>query len=74
MKSMLCKGIVALTTYAALGTLLAGCSWSIGGGKERVTAAPPTRGQELIDLKRARDQGAITQEEYENQRRQVLTR
>ena len=71
---MLRKKIVALSTYAVLGALLAGCSWSIGGGKERASAAPPTRGQELIDLKRARDQGAITQEEYESQRRQVLTR
>ena len=74
MKSNLCKGIGALTACVVLATWLAGCSWSIGGGKERVSAAPATRGQELIDLKKARDQGAITQEEYENQKRQVLTR
>ena len=52
---------------------LTGCVFSLGGSKE-VTTAHATRGQELIDLKKARDQGAITPEEYEAKRRQILDR
>jgi Short C-terminal domain len=52
---------------------LTGCVFSLGGSKE-VTSTRTTRGQELIDLKRARDQGAITPEEYEAKRRQILDR
>ena len=52
--------------------LLAGCAWSIGDGKDHAVTKQPTRGQELIDLKKARDQGAITPEEYENQKKQIL--
>jgi hypothetical protein len=44
------------------------------GGSKEVTSTRTTRGQELIDLKRARDQGAITPEEYEAKRRQILDR
>ena len=47
-----------------LGCLACGCSWSIGGGKkEASTSHEPTRGQELIDLKKAKDLGAINEEE-----------
>ncbi|HZR18603.1 MAG TPA: SHOCT domain-containing protein [Verrucomicrobiae bacterium] len=67
------KSIGLAVVYVSLAGLLAGCVWSVGG-KEHVTSAQPTRGQELIDLKKARDQGAITPEEYENKRRQILER
>ena len=73
MKPNLLKSLAILIICATLATIT-GCSWSIGGGKERASTTQTTRGQELIDLKRARDQGAITQEEYENQKRQVLAR
>jgi hypothetical protein len=53
--------------------MLAGCVFSVGGGKE-VTSARPTRGQELVDLKKAKDQGAISQEEYDAKRKQILER
>ena len=67
------KTLALLTTCGILGGLFGGCAWSIGDGKEHATIQP-TRGQELIDLKRAKDQGAITPEEYEAQKKQVLTR
>jgi hypothetical protein len=54
--------------------VLAGCAWSIGDGKDRVTTNQPTRGQELIDLQKAKDQGAITQEEYDRQKKQILAK
>jgi hypothetical protein len=56
--------------------LLTGCAWSIGGGHKEhgqpAEYAQPTRGQELIDLKKARDQGAITEDEYQAQKKRVL--
>lgn len=33
-----------------------------------------TTGQELIDLQKARDTGAISKEEYEEQRKKILER
>jgi hypothetical protein len=59
--------------------LLAGCAWSIGGHKNDCPPncvhhcpPPPTRGQELIDLKKARDAGAINDEEYGAGKRRIL--
>jgi hypothetical protein len=67
--------LVVLTTCGILSGLLAGCAWSIGDGKGHEHATiQPTRGQELIDLKKAKDQGALTQDEYEAQKKQVLGR
>ena len=56
----------------ALAGLLSGCAWSIGEGTEKKTLSQPTQGQELIDLKKAKDQGAITDEEYNHQRQKLL--
>ena len=56
-------------TFALISGLLSGCAWSIGEHKEH---SLPTRGQELIDLKKARDNGAITEEEYQAQKQRVL--
>lgn len=50
-----------------------GCAWSIGDGKD-THIKQTTKGQELIDLKKAHDEGAITDEEYQNQRTKVLNR
>ena len=38
---------------SVLGCLLTGCAWSIGDQKDGKVIAQPTRGQELIDLKKA---------------------
>src|SRR5689334_19970250 len=37
---------------AASGLLFSGCAWQIGGDKPGNTVCKPTRGQELIDLKK----------------------
>jgi len=74
MKQNLRRMFVLISTCGILGGALSGCAWSVGGGKDRVTTSQPTRGQELIDLQRARDKGAITPEEYENQRKLILSR
>lgn len=60
----------------ALGTmlLLTGCiGLSIGGGsKSDITHA--TAGQELVDLQKAKDSGAISDAEYQAQRNKILQR
>ena len=65
--------VLAIVVVTAI-SLLSGCAWSVGGRKDGETIVPPTHGQELIDLKRARDQGALTDAEYENQRLKILSR
>lgn len=56
----------------ALGMTLAGC----GGGGDDVHSEviSVTTGQQLIDLKKARDMGAMTDEEYQREREKVLNR
>lgn len=51
-------------------TLTAGCA--IGNSGKLVLARHVSVGQELLDLKAARDAGAITQEEYEEVKAKVL--
>jgi hypothetical protein len=75
MKRKVTKWVGLLFTTALTGGLLAGCAWSIGSDKcAGKVAATPTRGQELIDLKKAKDQGAITEEEYQAQRKAVMAK
>jgi hypothetical protein len=74
MKKTLLSTLAVLITCGILSVGLSGCAWSIGEGKDRTTTNQPTRGQELVDLKKALDQGAISQAEYENQKKQILTR
>ena len=47
-----------------------------GGGGARTTneITSVTRGQELLDLKRAYDAGALNEREYQEQRRLILQR
>ena len=60
------------TTGSFLGLLLSGCAWSIGSDKTHSAVVRPTHGQELIDLKQAKDQGAITAEEFEAQKKKII--
>jgi len=52
-------------------TLLGGCAWEVGGGHTHATIQPTT-GQQLIDLQKAKDAGAITDSEYQAQKAKVL--
>jgi hypothetical protein len=58
-------GLVLIALMAALN----GCVFSIGSGG----ASNPTKGQQLIDLKNALDRGAINQQEYEQQKQQIMS-
>ncbi len=64
---------------AALGGLLivflaSGCHISLGGGTQhhRHEYFQTTRGQELLDLEKAREEGAVSECEYRAQRRKIL--
>jgi hypothetical protein len=61
-----------LVTLLASSTLLNGClALSLGSGDKR-EVQNPTVGQQLIDLKTAKDNGAITEEEYQQQKTKLL--
>jgi len=68
------KLIVNLAVAALVSTLVAGCAWSIGGSEKGETMVHPSKGQELLDLKRAKDAGALTDAEYEVQKERILNK
>jgi hypothetical protein len=62
-----------LLVTVLLGPALGGCAFHIGGGSTK-TVVEKTTGEELSDLKQARDAGAINDEEYEKLRKALLDR
>jgi hypothetical protein len=57
MKGMICF-LLILTLLAGMTSCIA-----VGAGSKKVEN-PPTLGQQLIDLKKAQDEGAISAQEY----------
>lgn len=74
MKKKLLNWVRFAAATTVLCALFSGCAWQLGGDKSGTTYVQTTRGQELIDLKKAKDQGAITEEEYQAQRQKVMNR
>ncbi len=75
MKQKLFRMLSMIVACGVLGGVGAGCVCAIGGGDGKdKQAIEPTKGQELIDLKKARDQGAISEEEYQSQKSQIMHR
>jgi hypothetical protein len=64
------KCILNLLAVASI-TMLTGCAWEVGGGTKHVTMQQ-TVGQQLTDLKKAKDSGALTDAEYEAQKAKLL--
>ena len=56
---------------ASATALLTGCSWSVGSSPKTANVLPTT-GQQLIDLQKAKDSGAITDAEYNAQKTKLL--
>jgi hypothetical protein len=72
MATSLMKRLVVLMVCGLLLFGLAACG---GGGAEvRSDISTTTTGQQLIDLKKALDSGAMTQQEYEKERQKILDR
>ena len=62
-----------LVVSAVCGILLFGLAACGGGGAEvKSEISTSTVGQQLIDLKKALDTGAMNQQEYEQQRKKIL--
>ena len=59
----------AFLLFAVAGWLLGGCAIEIGNRP----ADKDTLGQQLVDLKKAKDSGAITDTEYETQKAKLLS-
>jgi hypothetical protein len=59
-------GILALASSG-------GCVWSIGGGTQR-TVVEHSAGEQLAYLKRAKEAGAISPEEYDRLKRVYLSK
>jgi hypothetical protein len=63
--------LLAVIGFSAL-TLLNGClDLQLGGGTS-THSQNPTLGQQLVDLKKAKDTGAISDTEYEAQKAKLL--
>ena len=64
---------IFIPTAVALSAMLlfSGCVASLGGGTKNQTTNA-TLGQQLVDLQKARDAGAITEVEYQAQKTKLL--
>ena len=66
------KLIVSIFSALSVITLLTGCvGWS-GGSDSTTIQQIPTVGQQLIDLQKARNAGAISDSEYETEKARLL--
>ena len=65
------KQLVTVILTASVVALFTG--FSIGGGSKTQTQTATT-GQQLIDLQKAKETGAITEAEYQSQKAKVLGR
>lgn len=67
MKKIIISSLASLAVMA----FLTGCSISLGGGST-TRIEQGTVGQQLVDLKRAKDAGALTDAEYDEQKAKIL--
>ena len=65
------KFLLPILAAVSAMTLVAGCAWELGGGS-KITTVQPTVGQQLVDLQKAKDAGALTDAEYQAQKEKVL--
>lgn len=66
------KYLLPALAFITASTLLTGClDLQIGGGSSS-KAQIPTVGQQLTDLQKAKDSGAITEAEFEAQKAKIL--
>lgn len=67
------KSMIPLLSGLAAMMLITGClGLQVGGGTTKKEGPRPTTGQQLVDLQRAKDSGALTDAEYQTQKSKVL--
>jgi hypothetical protein len=64
------RKVSALTVVTLAGLLLTGCI-AVGGTEQH---NQPTLGRQLIDLKQARDTGALDEAQYQNAKKELLAK
>jgi outer membrane biogenesis lipoprotein LolB len=52
--------------------LLTGCAIELGSGGSKTISQKPTLGQQLVDLQKAKDAGAINDTEFQAQKAKLL--
>ena len=62
---------LSVFAFCLTATLLSGCAWEVSGAPKHATVQP-TLGQQLVDLQKAKDVGAITDAEYQTQKAKLL--
>lgn len=67
MKKLFIPALAGILTLV----LVSGCVASLGGGKT-CKVETPTVGQQLIDLQKAKDAGAISDAEYQTEKAKLL--
>ncbi|MCB1127214.1 MAG: SHOCT domain-containing protein [Verrucomicrobiae bacterium] len=78
MKHRVTASLTALLAGILALLLTNGCAWSVGSPskadrvEQQHPIQTPTTGQQLIDLKQALDQGAMTQAEYDAAKAKLL--
>ncbi|MBU0663832.1 MAG: gas vesicle protein GvpG [Proteobacteria bacterium] len=66
------RRLILWILFIAMVPLLSGCG---GGGAEvRSEVTSVTTGQQLMDLKKALDMGAMTRDEYDREREKILNK
>ncbi len=66
------KKLISPLAIVAVASLLSGCALSLGSSEKHEATTAPTLGQQLVDLKKAKDAGAITDTEYQAQKAKLL--
>lgn len=67
------KLFVPMLAVLSAAALLTGClDLQLGGGSKKVEGPRPTIGQQLVDLQKAKDSGAITDAEFQVQKAKIL--
>lgn len=64
--------LLLLAALAALVVTTSGCVVALGNSGTPKGGGSATMGQQLTDLKKARDAGALSESEYEAQRQKLL--
>lgn len=62
---------LVLVLVSAMAVVLSGCGG--GGANVRSEVTTVSKGQQLIDLKKALGDGAITQDEYDKEKSKILS-